>query len=122
MEVLEEENPLRIEREIEPSTKVAKGFRNNVGRPARKNEILFSAPPKSMISLLLRNEKDKKLKEDQDQQLEISINQNKNGNEESKKIKEAPYHKLASISPNRQLKEISSEPVKKWTCEHCLDR
>ncbi|XP_023939086.2 zinc finger protein 513 [Bicyclus anynana] len=57
MDVLEEENPLHIEIK---TTNVVKGFKNNVGRPTRKHEILFSAPPKSIISLLLREEKDNK--------------------------------------------------------------
>ncbi|XP_069354173.1 zinc finger X-chromosomal protein-like [Maniola hyperantus] len=66
MDVLEEENPLKIE--IQSSTKVAIGFTNNVGRPTKKNEILFSTPPKSIIiSQLLHKEKNLEVKDDQNQ-------------------------------------------------------
>ncbi|CAH2233768.1 jg3630 [Pararge aegeria aegeria] len=91
MDVVEEENPLQIN--VESSGNIPRGFRNIVGRPTRNHEILFSAPPKSMISLLLREEKIKELEGDQNETT----------------VKSA-------------LKEKTVKKLKKWTCDYCSDR
>ncbi|XP_045761137.1 zinc finger protein 155-like [Maniola jurtina] len=93
--VLEEENPLKIE--IQSSTKAAIGFKNNVGRPTKKNEILFSTPPKSIIiSQLLHKEKKLKVKDD--------------------------LNETNVCTHENVLAEKTVKPVKKWTCEYCSGR
>ncbi|XP_046974232.1 zinc finger protein 737-like [Vanessa cardui] len=55
MEVVEEENPLRIYSEA--TNNLPTNLRNSVGRPRKKSEIKFSPQPKSIISILLSKEK-----------------------------------------------------------------
>lgn len=65
----QEENPLQTQNK----TFVPK-FKNNVGRPKRKAEIIFSPPPKSIISSILCEEQ-KQIQENSVCELDLCSNE-----------------------------------------------